>query len=355
MRFLFWSFLLLFLAVRIFLYFTNKPHYSDGEKIRITDRVTSQPVRYTYSQHISLAGFEVYLPLYPEVSYGDKVVVEGIVEGKKLSSPRLLTREEGKGVLYGLRKELLGFYQRSLPEPHASLISGVTLGSKSGIPTDFWKVLTSTGTAHVVVASGLNVTLIAGFLMNFLISFFPRRKAIPLALAGIWSYSFICGFDAPIIRAAVMGSLSLTAQKIGKLYDAWRALFLSALAMLLIKPDWITDLGFALSFMATASLMLFEPKVHHLIHFVPGFFKEGFSTSLAAQIGIAPILFVTFGQFNILSPLINAAILWTIPYITQIALAAGLIGLVAEPLGRFILLLSYPLTSWFILVVDLFG
>lgn len=354
MRFLFWSFLLLLLALRIFLYLANKPHYPDGQKIRITERVSSQPVRYSSFQKITLSGFDIYLPLYPEVSYGDKVVVEGVVEEKKLSSSRLVSREEGKGLLYGLRKRLLAFYRKSLPEPHASLISGVTLGAKTGIPADFWKVLVSTGTAHVVVASGLNVTLIAGFLMNFLTLIFPRRKAVPLALVGVWGYSVLAGFDAPIIRAALMGSLSLAAQKLGKLYDAWRALFLSVFVMLLVRPDWISDLGFILSFVSTASLMLFSIKVDRLIHFVPGFFRQGFSTSLAAQIGIAPILFVTFGRFNIFSPLINAALLWTIPYMTQIAMVAGLVGLLVEPLGELILWLTFPLTSWFVLVVSSF-
>jgi hypothetical protein len=88
---------------------------------------------------------------------------------------------------------------------------------------------------------------------------------------------------------------------------------------------------------------------------VPGIFREGFSTSLAAQIGVAPILFVTFGQFNLLSPIINALVLWTIPPITIIGGIGGIIGLMIPFFGKLILLLSYPLTSWFIWIVELFS
>ena len=234
-------------------------------------------------------------------------------------------------------------------------MAGVTLGSKSSLPTHFWESLKLSGTAHVVVASGMNVTLVASFLMGILVLFLPRQRAVPVALLGIWTYSLISGFDAPIVRAAIMGSLVFSAQALGKLSSAARALILSALAMLIIWPHWLTDLGFILSFVATASLMLFERKVAHLVRFVPGIFREGFSTSLAAQIGVAPILFVTFGQFNLLSPIINALVLWTIPPITIIGGIGGIIGLMMPFFGKLILLLSYPLTSWFIWIVELFS
>ena len=245
----------------------------------------------------------------------------------------------------------MDFYQRSLPSTHSALVAGVTIGSKASIPTEFWEKLKMSGTVHVVVASGMNVTLVAGFLMGILIFFIPRRRAIPLALIGIWSYAILSGFDAPIIRAAVMGSIAFTAQEIGRLYLAWRALVLSALAMLFIKPEWIIDLGFILSFVATASLMLFEARIRKFLRRVPSIIRQDLSTTLAAQIGVAPILFASFGQFNILSPLVNALILWTIPPITIIGMIGGMLGLIFEPAGRLVLLLSYPMTSWFIFVV----
>ena len=352
MRYVFWIILVIIIFVRII---TTQPDFSDGDKVRISTKVSSEPIKYDTSQRLILFGLKTYLPNYPEINYGDKVVVEGIVEDGKLTDPMLVGLEPAIGRLYKTRNNIIKVYQKSLPEPHASLLAGLTLGSKAGLPASFWEALKKTGTAHVVVASGMNVTLVASFLIGILIIFLPRRKAIPLALVGVWSYSLLSGFDAPIVRAAIMGSVAFTAQAFGRLQTASKALFFSAALMLIIKPDWITDLGFILSFVATTSLMLFERKIASLIRFVPGIFREGLSTSLAAQIGAAPILFATFGQFSLLSPIINALVLWTIAPITIIAGIGGILGLFSVVAGKMIIFLAYPLTTWFIWIVKVFG
>jgi len=352
MRYVFWGLLILTVFAR---YFSTRVDCSDGQKLRITGIVRQEPLRYTYSQKISLAGLKIYLPKFPEIYYGDKVVVNGVVRQGELTDAFLVLKEEQQGFLSGFRKSLVEFYQKTLPEPHAALIAGISLGAKGSLPKDFWESLTKTGTAHVVVASGMNVSLVASFLMGVLILLFNRRKALILALTGIWIYTAISGFEAPIIRAAVMGSIAFTAQRLGRVYSAWRALVLTGLILLIIVPAWLIDLGFILSFVATASILVFQRRIEKFFSFVPGILKGDFSTTLAAQVGVTPILFVTFGQFNILSPLINALVLWTVPLITVLGIVGALVGLAVPFLGKALLYLAYPLTSWFIAVVSLFG
>ncbi len=352
MRFVVWALLLGLVFLRIL---ASIPKYKEGQKIRISQKVTSEPVRYSYYQSLNLSGLRVYLPKYPEVLYGDEVLVEGTIEDGKLSDAVLLELRQGTGPLFLLRKKLVNFYESSLPQPFSGLVSGVTLGSKSGLSADFWERLKLTGTAHVVVASGMNVTLVAGFLVGVTCLFLPRRSAIPLAIAGVWGYSLLSGFDAPIIRAAVMGSVTFLAQAAGRLVSAWKALIFSALVMLLFWPSWVFDLGFILSFVATACLLLFEPRVKRFFRFLPEVIKEGFSTSLAAQIGVAPIIFVTFGQFNILSPAVNALVLWTVAPITIIAGVSGIVALIIPTLGRLTIYLVYPLAFWFVKVIEAFS
>jgi competence protein ComEC len=335
--------------------FTTLPKYSQGDKVRISQKVLTEPTRYSFYQSFVVSGLRVYLPKYPEVSYGDLIVVEGTVKEKELSDPKLIKIKQGGGVLLGLRKKLISFYQSSLPEPYAGLIAGLILGSKTGLSRDFWEALKNTSTAHVVVASGMNVTLVAGFLVAFLCLFLPRKKAVYLAICGIWLYAFLSGFEAPIIRAAAMGSIAFMAQALGRLSAAWKGLFVSAALMLIISPDWIHDLGFILSFVATASILLFEAKIKKLLKKLPKIIKEDLAVTLAAQIGVTPIIFATFGQFNPLSPLINVLVLWTVAPITIIAAISGMLGLVFEPLGKLLLYLCYPLTFWFVKVIAVFS
>ncbi|OGM77180.1 hypothetical protein A2210_00725 [Candidatus Woesebacteria bacterium RIFOXYA1_FULL_40_18] len=352
MRYALWIGLVLLVFAR---FITSQPTYIDGQKIRITTRISTEPTMSTFYQNLNLAGLKISLPRYPEIHYGDEVVVEAVVADKNLKDPVLISISETKSIFPKIRNLFLSFYGRNFPQPDASLIAGIVLGAKTSLPKDFWGSLTKTGTAHIVVASGMNVTFVAGFLMSVLVLFLKRKIAIPVALAGIWFYSALSGFDAPIVRAAIMGSVAFSAQELGRLLNAYKALFLTGLIMLIIVPQWLTDIGFILSFVATLSLMVFEKKIEKFAKFLPGFFKEGFATSLAAQIGVAPILFVTFGQFNILSPVINALVLWTIPPIMIIGALAGVIGVIFEPFGRLILYLAYPLTWWFIFIIRIFN
>ena len=336
----------------IFRLLTLRNNYQDGQIIKITSVILEEPVRFSFSQKVNLQGFYFYLPLYPEVGYGDVISVKGQVKKKELIKPTIISVSSGNNLLFGFRKKIIDFYRETLPEPHASLVAGITLGSKSQIPYDFWQKLKSSGVLHVVVASGMNVTFVAGFLMGLLTVIFSRKKALVFAILGIWMYVALSGFEAPLIRAGIMATLTFWAQGVGRLSFSWRVLLITCLIMLIFNPSWTGDIGFILSFVATASLMLFQTKINNYLKIVPSFLKEGLSTSIAAQIGVAPILFTSFGSFNLLSPLINMLVLWTIPGIMILGGVGGIIGLIFPFLGKLILYLSYPLTWWFNLCVS---
>lgn len=345
---------LLIVILLIFLrFYSTRPVFKDGDFVRITSKVYSEPIIYDRQQYLKLQGLKVYLPKYPEVSYGDTIIVTGQVDQGKLVSPKLIEVGGRKNTLYNFRQKLISFYKSSLPEPYASLVAGTVIGSKN-MPQSFWEKLKATGTAHIVVASGTNVTMTISFLISLLTVFFKRKTSIWITVTGILGYVVISGFDAPIIRAGIMGGLLLLSQEKGRVASTWRILIYSAIIMLLIKPVWITDLGFILSFVATISLMLMHKKIDVRIKIIPAVFREGLSTSIAAQIGVAPIIFVTFGQFNILSPIINALILWTIPYIMIFGAVAGVVGLTVPVLGRIILYVIFPLLWYFEKILSIF-
>lgn len=352
MRKFLWIFLVLLIVFR---YFTTRPVYGNGDIVRVTATVLSDPVTYGVYQYFSVAGLKVYLPIFPEINYGDNVVIEGTVKDGKLENPKLIFQENLKNFASGFRKKIIDFYSKTLPEPMSGLIAGVVLGSKGTLTEGFWQRVKNTGVAHVVVASGTNVTFVIAFIFGILNYFLPRRKSIPFVILSIILYLFLSGFQAPIIRAAIMASLAFWVQGTGRLAGAWRIFILTAMIMLVINPNWIVDIGFILSFVSTGSIMLFEKRVSRLFKKLPEFLREGLTTSIAAQIGVAPILFVTFGQFNLLSPIINMLVLWTIPYIMILGVVGGVIGIFIPIIGRVILYISYPLTWWFTSVVSFFS
>ncbi|MFZ3301197.1 MAG: ComEC/Rec2 family competence protein [Microgenomates group bacterium] len=349
-RFSFWFVVILLIFIR---FYFNQSTFKNGDFIRITSKIYSEPIVFERQQYLKLQGLKVYLPKYPEVSYGDIVAVTGTVNGGKLKNPKLEKILEDKNWIYSFREKIIKFYKNTLPEPYSSLVAGIVLGSKQ-MPQEFWEKLKATGTAHVVVASGTNVTMVATFLISSLTFYFKRRTAVFMSIAGIFFYVILSGFDAPIVRAAIMGSIVFLGQEKGRVVNTWRILIYSAVLMLLIKPDWINDLGFLLSFVATMSLIIFQKRINDKLMYIPTFLREGLSTSLAAQIGVFPIIFVTFGQFNILSPIINALILWTIPYIMIFGSVSGVVGQIVPIFGRLLLLTIYPLLWYFEKILSIF-
>ena len=195
-------FLFISLVLLIILrFFTTRPVYKNGDNVRITSSVLSDPIRYSTSQGIKIAGLKVYLPLYPEVSYGDKIIVEGVTQNGKLEKAKLVKILDEKSFLSGFRNRVIRFYQEVLPANEAGLVGGVVLGSKNSLPKSFYDYTKNIGVAHIVVASGTNVTFVVSFLMGATTLFLSRRKAIVFVILGIILYLFISGFDAPLIRA----------------------------------------------------------------------------------------------------------------------------------------------------------
>ncbi|BCX15065.1 MAG: hypothetical protein KatS3mg088_748 [Patescibacteria group bacterium] len=347
----------LLIVLIVFRAYQLRPNFIDGSRIRINqERIKSEPLVFEKSQQIKILGLKAYLPSFPSANYGDIVTLEGRVNLKKktLEDTKLIEIKKG-GFLFGIREKILNFYQSVLPEPHSSLVAGMVLGSKSSLPSWFWDELKKTGTAHVVVASGMNVTLVAGFLISFLILFVRRPVALIISLVFIWFYAFLSGFDAPIIRACLMATISFSAVIFGRMSFALKALFYTFFIMLVFNPYYIFDVGFILSFAATLSLILFGRKIDNKLKFIPKFLREGFSTSLSAQILVAPILYFTFGYFSIWSPIINGLVLWVVPYITVLGMISSVFVFLSPLLARILLLLTYPLTYFFISVVSLFA
>lgn len=351
-RYLVWFLIVILLVIR---YCSTRPVYHDGDNVRVTSDVLSDPIKYPNSQLIRLAGLKVYTPIFPDISYGDRVVVEGIVNDGQIKKARVITVDQNKVLLSKFRESVIAFYQSVLPEPEAGLLAGIALGSKGSLVGDFYEKTKLAGVAHVVVASGTNITLMVVFVMGVLNLFFTRKKSIYFVILIIVLYLFVSGFDPPLIRAAIMSSALLMAQESGRIVSTWRVFIITAIVMLFYNPGWVLDLGFILSFVSTASLMLFEKKIRERLERIPVIFKESLSTTLAAQIGVSPIIFITFGRLNILSPLINVLVLWTVPCLMILGTFGGVIGLIWPFLGKLILFLSYPMLLWFTNVVRVFS
>lgn len=255
--------------------------------------------------------------------------------------------------IFDLKRRIEGIFNQVLPEPRASLLSGIVLGSKKETEPSFYQALKKTGTLHVVVASGANISLVSQPLVENLAGFFSRRVALIFGIIFAWVYAVISGFEPPVVRAAIMASIGFLAQFMGREKAALKSLILAGMIMVFFDPLVIFDLGFQLSFSATAGILLFYGKIK------PYFLKLSFigddlSTTLAAQVFVLPIIYFNFKQVSLISPLVNALVLWTIDPLMKLGgLIAGL-GLINRPLAQLIAYPAWLLLTFFVGTVKFF-
>lgn len=254
-----------------------------------------------------------------------------------------------------------------LPEPHAGLLNGILFGTKATVSKELYNALIQTGTLHIVALSGMNITIIALIINSVLLPFVSRRIASILTILGIILFVWFVGASPSVVRAAIMGSISLLAITLGR--QAWSLLswVLALGIMLVIKPSWIGDISFQLSALATIGIILFGGNTH-----VPrqinknsknkdrGFLEvlknggiENFRLTLAAQVFTIPLIFFQFHRLSLVSPLSNVLIGWTIQIITILGLLVSIVGLIFLPFAQIVALPTWVFLQYLVMVVDL--
>ncbi len=240
---------------------------------------------------------------------------------------------------------LTSIIEQFLPEPHAGLLSGILFGVKTSLDPSLKDALVTTGTLHIVALSGMNITMLTSLVNISLLWLFPRKIASGITIGVIIGFILFVGPSAPVIRAAIMGGITLLGIIFGKNVWALWSWGVAVVLMLGVKPLWITDLSFQLSVLASLGLILFGNPVHP-----PStgskMYRESWKQSLislltrelrvtlAAQTLTIPVLLFSFGRLSFISPLTNILIVWTLPYITVLGFLVILGGIIFSPVGQ---------------------
>ena len=237
-----------------------------------------------------------------------------------------------------------------LPSPQAELLSGILLGEKKSLPGWFKVALRDTSTLHIVVVSGQNLTFLAGFTMG-LAGLFHKRMAIMLSLLAIIFYVLLTGAQVPVLRAASMSLLAFLASVLGRQRDSVWILLISAALLLLINPNWLTDLSFQLSFLASIGVITVAPILFNLIKHWPSFIAEDLSITLGAQLMVIPIIAQSFHQFSVIGIITNVLVGWTIPLIMILGGVMLIFAVIFTPIAQLISLVVNGLLTYFVDIV----
>jgi len=393
-------------GLRTYVEQTNIPHALDeyiGQKVILNGTIVSEPderertVRLIVKSEsliiddkkVQGTGVRILSSVKRPFSgaYGDIVTLEGGLakperfssdEGREFNYPAFLAKDDVyyvlsfpevvsyklsdsfsiKKSLYAIKAKYLEGLSLTLPEPHAALAGGITVGDKRALGGALLDIFRITGIVHIVVLSGYNITIVVESIRRVLMRFFAQRVALTVSALAILAFVVMTGASSTGVRAGAMASLALIAQVTERRYAITRALAVTAVLMTLWSPHILLyDPGFQLSVIATLGLIHIAPLIERRLLWVTE--RLGIRGIVAATIGtqiaVLPLLLYQTGLLSLVALPVNLLVLPTIPIAMLFSFIAGLLGAIFSMTSVILDAPAYALLSYSLLVVEIFG
>lgn len=231
----------------------------------------------------------------------------------------------------------------------AAVVSAMTVGDRNRLSTSLRENYAQSGTAHLLAVSGLHTGIL--FLwVNLTLAWLPlirrgHRLRNLIAIAAVWLFVAAAGFPISAVRAAVMCTLLQWALFSSSHYRATNSWAAAALILLLVRPAWLFDVSFQLSFAAVGGLLLWGAPLCRMLHTRYRLLNWGIDAlciSLVASLVTAPLTSCHFGLFSLVGLLLNPLMI----LIGSGVVAAGVALLLLPPLAPLLRPLSLQLAEW---------
>ncbi len=299
--------------------FPSSPDLFVGDKIRASARLllyegfrnfkTFSTQRYLQSQNIHGRAFSK-----------SPLLIGRLEPGGKFSPLRLISIIHRK-----LQQKIEKYFsstQANSLSPQGAILEALLLGDRARMSPSDTQSLQKSGIFHIIAISGAHIAIIAFFLFSiFKLLRIPTRLSYLLVIVSIVFYSFLVEGRASVVRAAIMSLAFLLGKLIWRNVNLINTISIAAFILLLHNPFNIFDSGFLLTFAATLSIILIFPKIIKFLPKLPLRTSEMLVISVAAQLGVMPIMASTFNRVTFSSVILNFA---AVP-LTALIMAGGFV------------------------------
>jgi competence protein ComEC len=201
-------------------------------------------------------------------------------------------------VANGLRRTLVEGAAPLAPRQR-SLYTGVVIGDDREQPIDLADAFRGAGLTHLLAVSGQNVAFalaVAGPVLRRL-RLWPRLL-VTLGVIGL--FGLVTRFEPSVLRASAMAAVAAGAAMPGRPSSRLHTMAVALTALLLVDPLLVRSTGFQLSAGASLAIVLLAPRVMGVVP-GPTALREALAVTVAAQLGVAPVLLLTFGPIPVAS------------------------------------------------------
>ncbi len=229
-----------------------------------------------------------------------------------------------QGAAHEIRAGFADAARAALPSDQAAMLPALVLGDTSGLSQQMTAEFRASGLTHLTAVSGANVTIVCGAVL-LSAGLVGPRVAVVLAAFALLVFVIVVQPSASVLRAALMGAITLLAVVSHRRRQALPALSATILALMIASPELAVDLGFALSVSATAALIVIAPEWSRRLvgRGWPKPLADAVCVAVAAQLVTAPLIAGISGTFSVMSVAANLAVAAVIPPITVVGTAAA--------------------------------
>ena len=237
-----------------------------------------------------------------------------------------------------------------LSDDQYAVVAAMALGDKSALTHELRETYSMTGASHILALSGLHLSIIYALLSMLVVGRRWQTISQVVIILSIWAFVFLVGMSASVVRSAVMLTVYALLALGHRKKMSVNTLAFTAIVMLIVTPQALFDVGFQMSFMAVFSILLFVPlfyrpfsaeylMTHRVVKWVWGMV----AISVAAQIGVAPLIAYYFGRFSCYFLLTNFIVIPAATLILYLSLATLLIPSIGVVLASIVGLLNSTL------------
>jgi competence protein ComEC len=240
-----------------------------------------------------------------------------------------------------------------LPAEQAAMLPALVLGDTSAVTAATGREFRTAGLTHLTAVSGANVTIVCAAVL-FSARLIGPRTAVLLAGVTLVGFVIVVQPTASVLRAAVMGAIALLGMLSSRRRQAIPALSATVLILMAVAPQLAVDVGFALSVLATAALVVIAPVWSRRLaaRGCPKPLADALAVASAAQVVTAPLVAGISGRVSLVAAVANLAVAVVIAPITVLGTAAAVLCVLWPGGAQLLIRFTGPELWWVLRVAD---
>lgn len=289
----------------------------------------------------------------------DGILLTGYVDGWNNEITVTAAEPSWQESIGVFRQSAVNVAERYLSGDAAAIVRSLCLGDRQELSAKVTESFRDSGTSHLLVVSGLHLSMIASAVLGLLrVLRVRRRPAAVMAMLAVIGFMCLVGFTPSVRRAGTMLLVMLIGQLFKREADGLNSLGLALLLMGLGDPYMVFDVGLQLSAGSVAGILLLYPRAERSFLrprlrdarrvWMRWLYKpaQAIAISLSATALIWPLLGWYFGEISLV--FLPANLLMVFP--ATLAVITGLLGVLSggwcPPLGEVCFFLSGTLAGY---------